>query len=196
MSWRREGEQRPAPKAADAPARGRPLDPGVRARMETRLGHDFSAVRVHHGPQAKALHARAFTVGEDVTFAPGQFVPGTTEGDRLLAHELGHVVEHHHGAEPGVYRAPDDGPLPSGPERPFTLSKPRLPSFGVEGLTLGLGVLDNFAFNKAELTEDHRRQITMVADLLATLRLKQPAGRIKIVGHTDLVGGEKVNLDL
>src|SRR3954454_8640606 len=189
MSWRREGEQRPAPKAADAPARGRPLDTGVRARMETRLGHDFSAVRVHHGPQARALHARAFTVGEDVTFAPGQFAPGTTEGERLLAHELGHVVEHRHGAPPGLYRAPDDGPLPTGRERPFT-------GFGVGSLTLGLGVLDGFAFNGSELTEEHRKQVTQIADQLVTLRLRQPSGRITVTGHTDLVGGEQANLDL
>jgi outer membrane protein OmpA-like peptidoglycan-associated protein len=189
-TWRRQGEPRGA-KAPDAPARGRPLDLAVRGRMETRLGHDFSTVRVHHGPEAKALHARAFTVGEDVTFAPGQYAPGTTEGDRLLAHELGHVADARDGAQPGLYRAPDDGPLPTGPERPL-----RFPGFGVGSLTLGLGVLDSFAFNGSELTPDHRKQITQIADQLVTLRLKQPSGRITITGHTDLVGGEQANLDL
>ncbi len=188
-TWRRQGEA--GAKAPDAPARGRPLDPAVRGRMETRLGHDFSTVRVHHGPEATALHARAFTVGENVTFAPGQYTPGTTEGDRLLAHELGHVADARHGAQPGLYRAPDDGPLPTGPERPL-----RFPGFAVGSLTLGLGVLDSFAFNGSELTSDHHKQITRIADQLVTLRLKQPSGRITITGHTDLVGGEQANLDL
>jgi outer membrane protein OmpA-like peptidoglycan-associated protein len=192
MTWRRESEHRPAPKA-DVPARGRPLDPTVRGRMETRLGHDFSTVRVHHGPEARALHARAFTVGEDVTFAPGQFAPGTTEGEKLIEHELGHVVEHRRGAEPGIYRAPDDGPLPTGKERPLGL---RAPDLGLGSLSLGMGVLDGFAFKGADLTDDHRKQIADIADLLITLTLKQPGGRIQITGHTDLVGGEQVNLDL
>lgn len=195
MTWRREGEQRPAPKA-DTPAPGRPLDSTVRGRMETRLGHDFSNVRVHHGPEAKALRARAFTVGEDVTFAPGQYAPGTPEGDRLLAHELGHVIDARHGAPPGAYRSPDDGPIPSGPERPLRPPRPKAPSFGVGSLSLGLGVLDSFAFNRPELTPDHRKQIAEIAGRLAALMVKLPSGRITITGHADLVGGEQVNLDL
>jgi outer membrane protein OmpA-like peptidoglycan-associated protein len=196
MTWRREGEQRPA-RAAGSPESGRPLDPAVRRGMETRLGHDFSSVRVHHGAEeARALHARAFTVGEDITFAPGQFAPGTSEGDHLMAHELGHVVDHRHGAPPGAYRAPDDGPIPSGPERPLALPRPKAPTFGLGSLTLGLGVLDSFSFNGSSLTPEHRKQVTWIADQLVTLRLKMPGGRITVTGHTDLVGGEQANLDL
>jgi outer membrane protein OmpA-like peptidoglycan-associated protein len=196
MTWRREAGQRPGTKAADAPIPGRPLDPTVRGRMETRLGHDFSTVRVHHGPDAKALHARAFTVGEDVTFAPGQFAPGTPDGDRLLAHELGHVVEGRHGAPPGAYRAPDDGPIPSGPERPLALPRAIAPTFGLGSVSLGLGVLDSFAFNGSELTPDHRKQIARIVDQLASLMVKMPGGRITVAGHTDVVGGEQAKLDL
>jgi len=194
MIWRRQGEPRAAPKAGGAPGAGKPLDPAVRGRLEARLGHDFSTVRIHHGPEATALHARAFTVGEDVTFAPGQFAPGTHAGDALLAHELGHVVEARHGAPPGAYRAPETGPLPSGPERP--VAPPKRPLFDIGSLTLGLGVLDGFDFNGAALTPDHQRQITLMADVIVGLIVKEPAGRIAITGHTDLVGGEAVNLDL
>lgn len=194
MTWRRQGEQRPAPKAADAPAPGRPLDPAVRGRMEARLGHDFSTVRVHHGPEAQALHARAFTVGEDVTFAPGRFAPGTRDGDELLAHELGHVVDARRGAPPGAYRAPENGPLPTGPERP--LAPPKRPFFPVGSLSLGLGVLDGFDFDSAALTSDHRRQITQIADQIVALMVKEPNGRVTLTGHTDLVGAEATNLDL
>src|SRR5207253_2726614 len=46
---------------------GRPLDSGVRSRMTSAFGHDFSEVRVHADSNAAALssqfNARAFTVG-------------------------------------------------------------------------------------------------------------------------------------
>jgi hypothetical protein len=65
--------------------------------MEPRLGHDFGAVRVHADEQAAALAeslgARAFTVGSAVVVGQGRYAPGTGEGQRLLAHELTHVVQ-------------------------------------------------------------------------------------------------------
>lgn len=76
---------------------GQPLDTNTRARMEPRLGHDFSQVRVHSDFQAatsaQALGARAFTVGRDVFFGAGEYAPATGKGTRLLAHELTHVVQ-------------------------------------------------------------------------------------------------------
>lgn len=76
---------------------GAPLDAALRARMQHHLGHDLSRVRVHTGSQAsrvaRSIDARAFTAGHDVVFDHGEFRPGTTEGDRLLAHELTHVVQ-------------------------------------------------------------------------------------------------------
>src|SRR3954451_23987917 len=115
MRWRRQGEPSRVAKP-EAPEPGRPLEPAVRGRMESRLGHDFGNVRIHHRPEeARALRARAFTVGEDVTFAPGQYAPGTAQGERLLAHELGHVVDHRNGAPLGAYRAPEGQEIPAGP---------------------------------------------------------------------------------
>jgi hypothetical protein len=72
-------------------SQGRPLEPGIRADMEARLGHDFSQVRVHDDAlaarSAAAVDARAYTVGRDV-------VLGTTSPPQsLLAHELAHVVQ-------------------------------------------------------------------------------------------------------
>jgi hypothetical protein len=76
---------------------GRPLDNGVRRRMESRFQHDFSAVRVHSdataGASANEIDAMAYTVGRDVVFAPGAYAPHTTSGTELLAHELAHVVQ-------------------------------------------------------------------------------------------------------
>jgi hypothetical protein len=87
---------RPARTQA-APGGGRPLQPGVRTEMEGRLGHDFGSVRIHDDARAAAsaerLNARAYTVGEHVVFGGGEFAPSTPTGERLLAHELAHVVQ-------------------------------------------------------------------------------------------------------
>jgi len=76
---------------------GRSLDPQVQSFMDPRFGHDFSRVRVHTdvraAESAKAMNALAYTVGQDVVFGPGQYVPGTVEGKRLLAHELTHTMQ-------------------------------------------------------------------------------------------------------
>ncbi len=65
--------------------------------MEIRFGHDFSQVRLHTDARAaavaEALQARAFTAGNHIVFAAGEYAPATPQGRRLLAHELTHVVQ-------------------------------------------------------------------------------------------------------
>jgi len=76
---------------------GQPLDTATRSFMEPRFGHDFSGVRVHSGAQAaesaRAVNALAYTVGRDVVFGAGQHQPQSSAGQRLMAHELTHVVQ-------------------------------------------------------------------------------------------------------
>jgi hypothetical protein len=104
-----DGRAHPDVERAIAAQRGggRGLDPGVRSRMAPGLDDDLDDVRVHDGPDADALarsvQARAFAVRRDLFFAEGEHRPGTTSGDRLLAHELTHVVQQR--------GAPADGPL-------------------------------------------------------------------------------------
>ncbi len=94
-----------ASPAAIPESGGGPLPGGVRSKMEPRLGADLSSVRMHtSGESAEAatsLGARAFTVGQDVHFNAGEFAPGTREGDKLIAHELTHVVQ---GQRSGIQR--------------------------------------------------------------------------------------------
>lgn len=65
--------------------------------MEQRFGHDFSQVRVHHdgaaGRSARMVNASAYTVGNHIVFGNGQLQPQASDGRRLLAHELTHVVQ-------------------------------------------------------------------------------------------------------
>jgi hypothetical protein len=88
----------PGTATADAPSTGgRPLDPSARVEMEAHLGADLTRVRVHTDPAASAsaaaLGARAYTVGHDVVFGPGEYRPADPAGRALLAHELTHVVQ-------------------------------------------------------------------------------------------------------
>ena len=105
---------------------GAPLSRDVRAKMEPRLGSDLGDVRVHtsgdSATAAEGLSARAFTVGNDVHFGSGQFQPGTKEGDKLLAHELTHVVQ---GQKSGVQRKADDK---SGDAKDHDVSDPNEPA--------------------------------------------------------------------
>lgn len=78
-----------------------PLDAATRSFMETGFGTDFGAVRIHTGSDAArsaaGVAARAYTVGHDIVFGPGEYAPASSSGRRLLAHELAHVVQQSRG---------------------------------------------------------------------------------------------------
>jgi hypothetical protein len=96
--------------AIDAPASvhevlrspGQPLDAATRAFMESRFGQDFSRVRIHTdsaaADSASEIHARAYAAGQNIVFASNQFSPSSTEGGKLLAHELTHVAQQNSGS--------------------------------------------------------------------------------------------------
>jgi outer membrane protein OmpA-like peptidoglycan-associated protein len=76
---------------------GQPLAAAPRHDLEARFGQDFSEVRVHvdarAAESAHAVDARAYTVGRDIVFGAGQYAPQSVAGQRLLAHELTHVMQ-------------------------------------------------------------------------------------------------------
>jgi len=76
---------------------GASMDHPIRTFMEDRFGTDFSSVRIHTdataAESARAVNARAYTVGSNVAFGAGQYAPDSTVGRRLLAHELTHVIQ-------------------------------------------------------------------------------------------------------
>jgi uncharacterized protein DUF4157 len=102
------GEVHPAVNSEITSSRGggASLDAGVQDRFSDSLG-DLSDVRVHTDDRADRLNrsvsARAFATGTDVYFARGEYSPGSASGDRLIAHELAHVVQQR--------GAPSGGPL-------------------------------------------------------------------------------------
>ncbi len=85
---------------------GAPLDKDTRGFMESRLGSDFSDVRVHTdataSDSARSVQAYAYTVGSDVVFQSGKYEPESDSGKRMLAHELTHVVQQRSGPVAGT----------------------------------------------------------------------------------------------
>lgn len=93
------GQSKAAPASVDRVLAdpGMPLDLNLRQDMEQRFGHDFARVRVHTGAvaeqSAQEVNARAYTVAHHIVFGTNKPALNTPSGQRLLAHELTHVVQ-------------------------------------------------------------------------------------------------------
>jgi hypothetical protein len=105
-----DGRAHPDVEQAIARTRGSgsSLDGTAQAKLGAGLGDRFHDVTIHHDNAhadelTNAVAARAFTTGSDIYFARGEYRPGTSDGDHLLAHELSHVVQQR--------GAPTSGPL-------------------------------------------------------------------------------------
>jgi len=92
---------------AAAQGAGRPLERSVSERLEAAAQSPLGDVQVHTDPHAadlaRAVSARAFTVGRDIFFGRGEYRPHTPDGQRLIAHEVAHAVQQR--------GAPQTGPL-------------------------------------------------------------------------------------
>jgi Domain of unknown function (DUF4157) len=99
--------------------RGQRIDPKMNERLGRALGADFSEVTVHTDRAAdrlsQALDADAFTVGSHIFFRANRYNPSTPAGQRLMAHELAHVVQQ--GARIGPASALRLGPANDASER-------------------------------------------------------------------------------
>lgn len=88
---------------------GKPLPARLRKEFETKLGADFSGVRVHTDALAdqlnQSIQAKAFTTRQDVFFRRGEYNPNSSTGQQTLAHELTHVVQQA-GGRPAQGQAP------------------------------------------------------------------------------------------
>jgi len=86
---------------------GQTLPPSLNDHFSSRMGRDFGNTIIHTGSQAalsaKSIHAKAYTLGNHIVFAEGQYQPDSYEGKKLLAHELVHVAQQGHG-KTGIYR--------------------------------------------------------------------------------------------
>lgn len=117
----------PAPSVQRSPVEdvlrtpGRALDDSVRADMESRLGADFSDVRVHTDAaaheSAASVQAHAYTSGAHIVFQRGRYDGSSAAGRHMLAHELTHVLQQRSGPVAGTDRG--DGTRVSDPADRF-----------------------------------------------------------------------------
>jgi hypothetical protein len=98
---------------------GVPLAASARQSLEPLFGVSFDAVRIHADVQsdrlARDVDARAFTLGQDIHFAQGEYRPGSRAGMSLLAHELTHTIQQRgvaaSGSSDAVEIDPGDSPF-------------------------------------------------------------------------------------
>lgn len=207
---------RPVPSA-----QGKPLDPSVRAPMEARFGYDFGNVRIHldaaSAACARALDARAYTIGSDIAFAAGEYAPESAAGRTLIAHELAHVVQQSRGGATTDAESRADGaaatalagrnisraalggaPLsvqrqPQEAPRQEQSDAPTVTTHQTWGYTYA-----EFALNSAAVPGKHDKAIDELAFSIALHvgMLRNGRAAISIIGHTDRSGDERLNLDL
>ncbi|HET6232745.1 MAG TPA: DUF4157 domain-containing protein [Longimicrobiaceae bacterium] len=111
----------PAAKASDpipGHGPGTPMSPRTRDKLESHLGVDLGAVRVHKGPDAhdaaSALGARAFAAGSNIWLGKGE----SDEDAGLMAHETAHVLQQEGVVRRAPASAPPAAPAPKKPPRP------------------------------------------------------------------------------
>ena len=124
---------------------GEPLPGEIRSYMEPRFGADFSGVRIHTGSGAAKLNrqisARAFTFGKDIYLGEGSFAPASSDGRRLLAHELTHTIQQ----TGGVQR--------------LTATAESLKKVSLGDPGLGFGILSDIWFDLVEAVEGYERSV-------------------------------------
>jgi outer membrane protein OmpA-like peptidoglycan-associated protein len=200
---------------------GKPLDASVRSSAEAAYGRDLRDVRVHTGSEAaesaRALDARAYTTGGDIVFGEGEYATGTAEGQRLLAHELAHVVQQSRGVKPGdsapsdtheraaaaaaehamrgeTASLPSAGPAPAVQRQALPTSTLKPPPFLARAM--GSGTIDGFLTGSSTLSGGQKVSLGSIAVNILSLRDSYPGCTVSVTGHTDAVGAETDNLAL
>ncbi len=211
------GGQMEAPASVDRAlaSPGRPLELALRHEMEQGFGYDFSRVRVHTGTaaeqSARDVNAQAYTVGRNVVFGAGRFVPGSHEGMRLLAHELTHVAQQSgvdgmsfgqskdsiQGAiaQQTIQRTPlcpdkrDSGEVTKSQSPTGVLAVDTLFDAAKESLSVqDFGIDQDSVPPTMTQSDDWRRMMSMI--------LGDPTTQVAVLGYSDCIGTEQNNQSL
>lgn len=91
-------------------SKGTPLPKQAQQFFGSRMGYDFSNVKVHTDQEAaqsaKEVNAKAYTTGAHIVFNEGQFNTESTDGKKLMAHELVHIVQQNENRNGVISRKP------------------------------------------------------------------------------------------
>jgi len=187
--------QMAAPPIVDEVLRspGQSLNPATRAFMEPRFGVNFGTVRVHTDDRAQRLSAQlnadAFTLGNDIFFAPNKWDPHAASGRRLIAHELAHTVQQSRGGPtiqrfvPCTHACPDRDP-----------GEDREPSIVVFITSPETGYLiTNFAIGESKLRASAKLE-PYWSEMIQTIT--KPGSKWQLLGLSDCHGTEQLNLSL
>ena len=183
---------------------GRALPASTRAFFEPRFGADFSGVRVHTDERAnttaKSIGAKAFTHGNDIAFASGQYSPTSSEGMQLLAHELTHTIQQSDG------RTGQDGAIQRKvDEQAFARNGGKIQEVGdTTGGGAGEGTAEsnefllwNYNVGASELRTEHTKYLKdKVLNRWPSLLRSDTGLRIAIVGGASSSGGATVTTPL
>lgn len=173
---------------------GTPLSPQTRVEMENRFGDDFGSVRIHNDARAHAsatlMEAKAYTTGNDIVFSAGRFAPHASEGKRLLAHELAHVIQQRRGGAPPVLVK--NAPHELSADRAAASVMQTNGAVAVEGAT-GVGVARD-ADEGAVQGGARERVKRVLADAL--LRAGMPPAGSRLAGAVALGMGEELAQEL
>jgi outer membrane protein OmpA-like peptidoglycan-associated protein len=201
------------------PSGGKPIEPSVRFAAERTYGRDLKDVRIHTDSEAAnsadALHARAYASGRDIVFGAGAYAPGSSEGQRLIAHELAHVVQQSGGTSAGLStpsdsfeRAADSAADHAVRGEPASLDvsaaapavqrqeAPSLKPPTLVARAMGSGTIDSFPTGSSTLDAGQKARIAGIAVNILSLRASYPGCSITVTGHTDAVGTEANNIAL
>jgi outer membrane protein OmpA-like peptidoglycan-associated protein len=207
---------------------GQPLDAAARAVMEARFGHDFSRVRIHTDSQAadsvRSVNALAYTVGQDVVFGHGQYRPTSSDGQRLIAHELTHTIQQAGGAalresgrseigleseaEAASHAALEGRGVRVASNAPLGLSR-QAPPGNVQTPPSGAtrtpappsagtatNTIDGFVTGSAVISPENWAKLQGIASRIQATLKDRSDNKVLVVGHTDAQGTEANNMAL
>lgn len=171
---------------------GRPLEQQPRSFFEARLGFDLSGIRIHTEStaeqSARAINARAYTLGHNIIFWRGEYKPNTESGVRLLAHELTHMIQQ-------VAGVGDTASLTQ-----IKIQRKDLPR-ALDGVacdipgSLPIGEMENLLFDVGESDISYAEMATL-NDFVDNWWTAGTNYRVRIDGYASNPGGEESNWQL
>jgi outer membrane protein OmpA-like peptidoglycan-associated protein len=187
---------------------GSPLDLETRSFFEPRFGMDFGHVRIHTcstaSQSARAIRAKAYTLGSNIVFRNGEYSPGSDSGRQLLAHELAHVAQSTNGSlrinRMTIYRQEEgdeegagasEAPMTRAEEITLSRTSPGLIAGEPSPLTLSLY---NFGIDVSQPKAEHRAVLAELGRFLgahATVRVS-----VRSIGFSDSSGPAEYNMGL